>query len=61
MMLTCLARKLGILPKIKNETSMVLHVKYKSFDVMLMGDLEKEGEKDLIRRKKTAAASGRRK
>ena len=31
---------------------MVLHVKYKSFDVMLMGDLEKEGEKDLIRRKK---------
>ena len=52
MMLTCLAPKAGDTSKNKNETSMVLHVKYKSFDVMLMGDLEKEGEKDLIRRKK---------
>ena len=52
MMLTCLAPKAGDTSQNKNETSMVLHVKYKSFDVMLMGDLEKEGEKDLIRRKK---------
>lgn len=50
--LTCLAPRAGDTSQNKNETSMVLHVKYKSFDVMLMGDLEKEGEKQLLRRGK---------
>lgn len=50
--ITCLSPKKGETSQNKNETSMVLHVKYKSFDVMLMGDLEKEGEKQLIRRGK---------
>lgn len=32
-----------------NETSLVLHARYKTMDILLTGDLEGEGEKNLVK------------
>lgn len=49
LVITCLAPEKGSISTNKNELSLVLHVKYRTFDAMLMGDMEKDGEKKLVR------------
>ena len=47
--LTCLGPGSDFVSENKNELSLTLHLQYQSFDVMLMGDLEKEGEDHLVK------------
>lgn len=47
LVLTCLHPEADYHTDNKNEASLVLHVSYGAFDAMLMGDLEKDGERYL--------------
>lgn len=49
---TCLHPAEDFLSDDKNQTSLALHVSYKSFDAILTGDLEKEGEAFLVQSKR---------
>lgn len=49
LVITCLSPEKDFTSKNKNEQSLALHVRYQKLDIMLMGDLEKEGEANLIR------------
>lgn len=55
---TCLHPDRIFETKDKNEASLVLHARYGSFDAMLMGDLEEEGERYLIDSGRLASETG---
>jgi len=56
--LFCLAPEAGVTYENKNAASMVLLVSYGEFDMLLTGDMEKEGERRLLARMTEAEETG---